>query len=156
MCELFVCGPVDPARERAVEVDAVRPQARARARGFGREARDHDDPARHLLRTQVLQQLEAGDLALVLAAVVPSHDERGRAVAARGRGARDALVRPAAGVRRLRDLETPDLASRGAEVDRALDRMAAHAPSARSASRVIGSPTNAMPFPCSTTGTARS
>ena len=61
-------------------------------RGFRREARDHDHPSGHLLGPQLVQQLEPGDLALVLVAVVAA---RARAPSGpsppRYRGDRDEL-----------------------------------------------------------------
>ena len=173
--ELLVRRAVGAAGERAVEVRAGGPVARVRLRRGRGEHGDHDHAARDLLGLQLLEQPQRGDLALVLVAVVPGEHEDGRPLAVRDRPDVDERARPARRVRDLREREVPDLLAGGGEVDRAGDgsgscgdlRSAARragskhsggaccndhsgspvaASSARSASRVIGSPTNAKPL----------
>jgi hypothetical protein len=78
--ELLVGRAVRVARERAVEVDAVRPEPRVRARGVGRGTGDDDQPAGDVVRFGLARQAQGGDLTLRLVTVDPADDERRRAL----------------------------------------------------------------------------
>jgi hypothetical protein len=69
-------------------------------------------------RVDLLDEPHRRDLALVLVAVVAARDEDRGAVAVRDRRDRDEAVRPAAGVRDFRVLQTPDLLPGRGQVDR--------------------------------------
>src|SRR5947207_3040465 len=107
----------------------TRPPPRARLRRVAREHGDHDHPAAHLLRLELLDQPQRGDLALVLVAVVAGEHEHGRPGAARDTRDRDEAARPAARVRDPRQLQPADLLARRGEVDRAGDLSAQRAAS---------------------------
>ncbi len=125
--ELSVGRPLRVARERAVEVDAVRPEPRVRTRGLGRGAGHDEQPPGDVVRLGLSREPERGDLPLRLVAVHPSDHERRRPLGRPGdRDDRDEEMRPAAGVVRPRQLQPADLLAGRLEVDRAMDGRGRH------------------------------
>src|SRR5699024_1121295 len=86
------------------------------------EARDDDDPARDVLCWGVAQEVQRGDLTLVLVAVIAAeHQHRGAIPSGQAAGAHP-QAGPAAGVRRARNPEVADLLAGALEVEIGGDR----------------------------------
>lgn len=117
--QLLVRRAVRAARKRAVEVGARGPVAGVALGGGGRQHRDDDHPARHLLGLQLLQQPHGRHLAFVLVAMVAGQHQHGGPVALRNAADVDESTGPTGGVGDLVDAQVANLLARGLQVNAA-------------------------------------